>query len=134
MRFNNPRGRFLEHSAAFLQAVDGALSTRTVKEIVAIFKEADIPGAPVLSIGGSYKDAQAVHNGITVERYNDKIGAPVRDARLAPRMSATPIRLSDPAPLYGEHTMEVMQGLGYTEGEVGKMVVEGVVRLVCKKK
>jgi len=42
------------------------------------------------------------------------------------------MRLSHPAPLYGEHTEEVALELGFTDAEVAKMVEQGVLRLVRK--
>ena len=48
----------IEHNGAFKAAVDAALAAHTVADITAAFKEADIPGGPVLSIADSYKDPQ----------------------------------------------------------------------------
>jgi crotonobetainyl-CoA:carnitine CoA-transferase CaiB-like acyl-CoA transferase len=41
--------------------------------------------------------------------------------------SATPASIRRPAPLLGEHTREILAEAGYREGEIDKLIAEGVV-------
>jgi crotonobetainyl-CoA:carnitine CoA-transferase CaiB-like acyl-CoA transferase len=37
-------------------------------------------------------------------------------------------KIRQPAPLHGQHTEEVLRGLGYSDLQVGALVEQGVVR------
>jgi crotonobetainyl-CoA:carnitine CoA-transferase CaiB-like acyl-CoA transferase len=43
------------------------------------------------------------------------------------RMSATPGRVETPPPELGEHTDEVLQGLGYDAGAIAALRRDGVI-------
>ena len=70
-----------------------------------------------------------MHQGTIVVHEHPHLGA-IREPRPAPLMSATPLRVSGRdsgphAPLYGEHTAEVMREAGFSEAEIGRMREEG---------
>ena len=80
---------------------------------------------------------------LTARRGRDGL-APFRDAVGLPEMRplegkvrqlASPFRLSDTpptfrrfAPVLGEHSVEVLQSIGYSENEIGALEKAGVVR------
>eukprot|EP01045_Picozoa_sp_COSAG04_P016465 COSAG04_NODE_1377_length_7013_cov_1.709141_2_plen_87_part_00 len=51
----------------------------------------------------------------------------VREARPAPVMSGTPLRIYGGPPLYGEHTQEVLEEHGWSEEEIGALREQGVL-------
>lgn len=127
-RFNSPRGRMVINNAEFRAAIDDALKDLTKNDIIKVLNEQDIPGAPVYPLNDSWRQPQVIHNGTVIERYNEKVETQVREVRLAPQFSATPLALSDPAPLYGEHTAEILNSLGYSKEDITAMAEAGVVR------
>jgi crotonobetainyl-CoA:carnitine CoA-transferase CaiB-like acyl-CoA transferase len=71
----------------------------------------DVPASRINTLAELPADAQIVHNQTFVERAHPAAGM-VREPRPAPRLSATPATVSAPAPMYGQHTDEVLAELG----------------------
>ena len=44
---------------------------------------------------------------------------------LPPKMSETPISIRTPAPLLGQHTGEILHGLGKSDGEIRRLCESG---------
>jgi len=86
-------------------------SETTVDVFLARCEEFDVPASAILKLEEVADDPQVKHNQIFVERDHPVAGR-VREPRPAARMSATPQRVSDPAPLFGQHSDEIVQELG----------------------
>ena len=127
-RFAQPFARFIKNLDEFKLEIGKALSNFTKDEIMKVFRREDIPGAPALSFEESYKQPQAIHNEITYERFNEKAGVTVRDARLAPKFDGKRLALETHAPLYAEHSVEILKELGYSEGTINDFAKNGVIQ------
>src|SRR5262249_13260973 len=66
----------------------------------------------VLALDEVVRDPQLVRRGLFAEIEHPKLG-PVRQVAFPAQMSETPARLRTPAPEHGEHTDELLPGLGY---------------------
>ncbi|MCC5885464.1 MAG: CoA transferase [Gammaproteobacteria bacterium] len=86
-------------------------SETTVDVFLARCEEFDVPASAILKLEEVADDPQVKHNQIFVERDHPVAGR-VREPRPAARMSGTPQRVSDPAPLFGQHSDEIVQELG----------------------
>jgi crotonobetainyl-CoA:carnitine CoA-transferase CaiB-like acyl-CoA transferase len=51
----------------------------------------------------------------------------IRQVGIAPKFSNTPGKVRSLAPLPGEHTDEILQGLGYKQEEIEDLRQEGIV-------
>jgi crotonobetainyl-CoA:carnitine CoA-transferase CaiB-like acyl-CoA transferase len=51
----------------------------------------------------------------------------IKQVGIAPKLSSTPGKVRSLAPLPGEHTDEVLQGLGYKQEEIENLRRAGVV-------
>jgi crotonobetainyl-CoA:carnitine CoA-transferase CaiB-like acyl-CoA transferase len=51
----------------------------------------------------------------------------IKQAGIAPKLSHTPGRVRTFTPLIGEHTDEVLQGLGYSREEIENLRQEGAI-------
>ena len=51
----------------------------------------------------------------------------VKQVGIAPKLSDTPGEVRSLSPLLGEHTDEILQGLGVDQGEVKSLREEGVI-------
>jgi crotonobetainyl-CoA:carnitine CoA-transferase CaiB-like acyl-CoA transferase len=137
-RFKSGSARVLENLEAWMAAVDAALSSRTVEETLQWLQLHDIPGAPVLNFEQSFRQPQAQHMGTVVERSHTGLGlpsgVPIREIRQAGIFSDTPLRMGSPAPLFGQHTQEILVEMGMSPAQVEQLEVEEVVSTGTKKK
>jgi crotonobetainyl-CoA:carnitine CoA-transferase CaiB-like acyl-CoA transferase len=100
--------------------------TRTRAEWVELLHQADVCAGPVLALDEVVRDPQLVERGIFTEVEHPKLG-PVRQVAFPVRLSATPGRVATPPPELGEHTDEVLRGLGYDAAAIAGFRRDGVV-------
>jgi crotonobetainyl-CoA:carnitine CoA-transferase CaiB-like acyl-CoA transferase len=91
-----------------------------------VLGERGIWAGPVHSYEEVLDDPQVAHNGSFVT-YTHPTEGEVTTPGFAFRMSATPPAVSLPAPTAGEHTAEVLAGLGLDADEIRQLVDDGVV-------
>jgi alpha-methylacyl-CoA racemase len=96
-------------------------ATRERDEWVAHFAGRDACVAPVNTTDETFADPHLVARGTVVEPEGVPQPAP------APRFGATPATLERPPPRPGEHTDEVLAGLGYRDGEIAALRAGGAV-------
>jgi crotonobetainyl-CoA:carnitine CoA-transferase CaiB-like acyl-CoA transferase len=73
-----------------------------------------VPFARVRRLAELHEDPQIRHNRMFREIEHPVAGL-LRDARPAPRFSATPAEAGAPAPTVGQHTREILTELGLAE-------------------
>jgi crotonobetainyl-CoA:carnitine CoA-transferase CaiB-like acyl-CoA transferase len=100
--------------------------TRSRAEWVALLHQVDVCAGPVLGLDEVVRDPQLVQRGLFTEVEHPKLG-PVRQVAFPVRLSATPGRVATPAPELGEHTDEVLRGLGYAPEAILTFRRDGVV-------
>lgn len=109
----------------FQDLLDAKFAELTNAEVERIFDEHQLPGTTVVDIKDLHKHPQAVHMKSIVEHEVGKMGL-IREPRPAPLMSATPLHVGGPAPNRGEHTVEVLREVGYSEAKISAMKEQGV--------
>lgn len=88
--------------------------------------EFDIPVSPVNTMEEAFKDPQLVHREMLqyVEHPDEgripQLGFPIK-------FSATPGRIRTPPPTLGQHTREILSGLGYSEQDITRFASAGVI-------
>jgi len=98
---------------------------RPTEEWVSVFTELGMPSGAIRSIGAALESEQTRASRIVVDVAHSSLGT-YRTVR-------NPIRLDPPcpptrgAPLLGEHTVEVLAGLGRTREEIAALLDRGVV-------
>jgi crotonobetainyl-CoA:carnitine CoA-transferase CaiB-like acyl-CoA transferase len=100
--------------------------TRTRAEWVELLHQADVCAGPVLALDEVVRDPQLVQRGLFTEVEHPKLG-PVRQVAFPVQMSGTPARVATAAPELGEHTDEVLHGLGYDAATIAALRRDGVV-------
>jgi crotonobetainyl-CoA:carnitine CoA-transferase CaiB-like acyl-CoA transferase len=88
-----------------------AAAVTTIEDFLRRAEEHDVPASRINTLAELPYDPQIVHNATFVERAHPVAGM-LREPRPAPRFSATPARVSAPAPLAGQHTDEIVAELG----------------------
>ena len=100
-----------QNAGELLPLMREAASRTTVDQFLAGAEEHDVPASAINSLGRLPDDPQVRHNQILVERQHPIAGT-VREPRPAPRFGATPATPGRHAPGYGEHSDEIVSGLG----------------------
>ena len=125
----DPGGDLAARAANMVKAGDMVAATFlkwNTGEILARLDAEGVPCAPVLTLDEVIEDPQIRHNEMVSVRIHPTAG-PIRQARPAARFSATPPEEAPLAPLYGEHTDEVLSGLGYTPERIEALRSTGVI-------
>jgi crotonobetainyl-CoA:carnitine CoA-transferase CaiB-like acyl-CoA transferase len=104
-----------------------ALQKRTTAEWEHRLLAADIPHAPVLSVGQALRQPQIVARGLVQSMPHPRLGG-VEVVGSPIRMSGAAPVPAEPAPLLGEHTRSVLSDvLGMTDDEIDALHSDGVL-------
>ena len=82
---------------------------------------------PVYEIDQLVADEHIQERGVIVEAPDEEAGS-VLMHNVIPRLSGTPGKLRRPAPRLGQHTREVLQGIGYSDARISELVKDGVLK------
>jgi crotonobetainyl-CoA:carnitine CoA-transferase CaiB-like acyl-CoA transferase len=124
-RFHTAAGR-QEHIDARLELTQEVLRARTSADWLARLDAADVPCAPVLRRKDVIAHPQIQANETVVEVDHPHAGR-LRQARPAARFSQTPAGIRRGGPLLGEHTAEILEGLGYDRAAIEALRAAGVI-------
>src|SRR5262245_5394104 len=100
--------------------------TRPRAAWVELLHQTDVCAGPVLRLDEVVRDPQLLRRGLFTEVEHPKLGA-VRQIAFPVQMSGTPARVTAPPPELGEHTDEVLRGLGYDEAGIEALRRDGTV-------
>jgi len=113
-----------------LQEVHSAIKetflTKTRDEWFQIMKDADTCVSPVLELDEVVKDPQLLSRDMLPE-FDHPTAGKVRQLGMPIKLSETPAKFRGFAPLIGQHTEEVLQGLGYTKHQIEEMRKSGAI-------
>ncbi|MFI6350150.1 CaiB/BaiF CoA transferase family protein [Streptomyces sp. NPDC050560] len=112
------------HRDRITAIVAGKLPTRTTAEWLALLEENGIWAAPVYSYADVLADPQVRHNGSFVT-YEHPTEGTVTTPGFPFRLTRTPAEVTRPAPLTGEHTRDILDGLGYPRERVDALLAQG---------
>ena len=108
-------------------AIRETILTKTRDEWFQIMKEADTCVSPVLELDEVIKDPQLQHRQMFPEFEHPTQGK-VRQLGMPVKLSDTPARFRNFSPTLGQHTNEILKGLGYTEHQIEELRKSGVVK------
>lgn len=98
----------------------------TADEWLASIQKADVPSGPILERAEVFKEPQIIENAMLTTVQHPVVG-PVTVTNTAVGLSDTPGGIRSPAPLLGEHTDEVLGGLGYSPEDIARLRAEEVI-------
>jgi crotonobetainyl-CoA:carnitine CoA-transferase CaiB-like acyl-CoA transferase len=122
--FHKPEG---EKWAEINSSLKQAFLTRTRDEWFELLIRNDVPAGKVQAPDEVFNDPQVLHRQMVIEVEHPTLGK-VKQVGVAPKLSATPGKVRSLSPLPGEHTDEVLRGLGYEQEEIEHLRQEGVVQ------
>ena len=100
--------------------------TKTRDEWFELLTQKDIPAGKVHTLDEVFTDPQVLHRQMVIEVEHPTLGK-VKQVGIAPKLSGTPGKVRSLSPLLGEHTEEILLGLGYGRGEIESLRREGAV-------
>ena len=107
----------IKHRAILVPRLQEIFSTQTAASWLERFAAAEIPAAPINTVAEAVSSAQTQARGLIVQLEHPSVGTAKSIANPI-RLSATPVSYRLPPPLLGEHTNQILRGLGYSEEEV----------------
>ena len=122
-RKNADRVRHREVIVPLLQEI---MRGRTVGEWVALLEPIGVPVGPINDLAQAFAQPQVKSRGLQLELPHPLAGT-VPSVANPIRMSATPPRYESAPPLLGQHTQEVLRGLGLDERELLALARDGVI-------
>ncbi|MCL8208793.1 MAG: CoA transferase [Actinomycetia bacterium] len=119
--------RRLEHRAELEAELAPTLATKTTDEWLAILDEAGVPAGPVLRLDQVYQHPQVKARAMEIV-IDHPVAGPTHEIGMPVKLSGTPAAVYRPAPLLGQHTFQVLRGLGYAEDQLRAWEQGGIIR------
>ncbi len=116
----------VRHAAEVIAAVEAYTSVRTKAELAEALGGI-APFGPVYTAKDIFDDPHYAQRAMIVEVEHPGCPTPVRIAGVPIKLSATPGAVRRRAPLLGEHTDEVLRGLGLPADQIDRLRREGVI-------
>jgi formyl-CoA transferase len=124
-RFQTNAGR-MKYRGALVDILTMRLTERTTAEWLTMFDEIGLPSGPVLEVPEAIAHEQTVARGMIVETEHASVGR-VRGIGLPIHFSDGGTTKSLSAPLFGEHTEEVLCEYGFTDERIRGLRHEGAI-------
>lgn len=106
--------------------IEAIMKTRDRDEWFEFLVRQDVCVGKVYDVEEMVQDPQVLHRGMIVEAEHPTFGK-IRQFGIAIKLGETPGRVRAPAPAPGEHTREVLTGLGYGAAEIERLRAAGVI-------
>jgi len=119
-------GKRVENRGELTRRVQEIMSRRTTSEWLALLEAAGVPNGPINDIAQVFAEPQVKARGVRVELTNaDGVRVPLVASPM--RFSETPIEYRLAPPALGQHTEEVLRGLGKSDAEIAQLRSKKIV-------
>jgi len=107
--------------AAQMEHIDKAIAQWTSRfsqeEVLEVMEKADVPAGRIYSAADIAADPHFAARGMLQDVVAGD-GVPLKVPGIVPKLSATPGAIRSPAPKLGEHTEEVLKGIGFSPDRI----------------
>ncbi|MGB3288527.1 MAG: CoA transferase [Burkholderiaceae bacterium] len=124
-RFKDNAGR-MRHLDELVALISDVLQTRPTEYWVQAFERAGVPAGPVKNIKQALDDPQTRVRDMVI-KVDHPVAGEIEALGLPIKFSGGNGVTRRGAPLYGQHTKEVMAEIGYTDAEIADFIHSGVV-------
>lgn len=106
-----------EEQLLVIEEIQNLFKTKTQEEWVDFFEKADACCEPILTFEQVFQHPQVLHRQMVVEVEHPvegnirQLGNPIKSSRFS-------FEIRTPSPAWGEHTIEVLKAMGYSEEEI----------------
>ncbi|MDX1711869.1 MAG: CaiB/BaiF CoA-transferase family protein [Rhodovibrionaceae bacterium] len=124
-RFADNAGR-MAHLDELVDELNRHFRDDTTAEWLSRLEAAGVPAGPVLTIKEMHEDSQTLAREMVTEVTHSRLGK-VKTLGLPVKLSGTPGGLRRGAPVYGEHSREVLAEAGWSAEEIEGLIQSGAV-------
>ena len=123
----------VQHRSVLIPAIEAVTRTRSTADWIALLEDKAVPCGAINDIGQAFADAQVQARGLKLNQalahavIDDTAIESIASVASPLRLSATPPVLHRAPPMLGEHTNEVLAGLGLPADVVAGLRAQGVV-------
>jgi crotonobetainyl-CoA:carnitine CoA-transferase CaiB-like acyl-CoA transferase len=114
----------MKNLPALVELMDARIQKWKQKDLLAALEAEGVPCGPINSIADMAADPQTLAREMVVELEHPRAGR-TRALGLPVKLSRTPGKVSRPAPLFGEHTREVLADFGFSASEIEALLASG---------
>ena len=115
-----------KNRAAMNEVIGELTVTKTSNEWVEMFEEVGVPCGPIYNMAEMFADPQVKHLQMATPVQHPRMGE-FEVVNQAIKLSRTPHQIRTATPEQGEHTDEILSGLGYDDATIKAMHEKGVV-------
>jgi len=119
-------GDRVEHRDELIPILAERFRARSSKEWLEVLDAAGIPAGPILDLPAAFSSPQAAALGARVPLRHRALGD-VDQVGIPFELAATPATIRLPPPMLGEHSAEILEGIGYDAEAIGRLRAAGVV-------
>ncbi len=121
---NSDRARNVELLEDLLEEI---LSQQPMKHWLDLCDTAGVPAGPINNFAQAMHDEHYLARGM-VQQVSHPVIGDMKTIGFPTKFSRTPLEIRRPAPLFAEHTDEVLHGIGMTDEDIGSLRSEGCIR------
>ena len=119
-------GDRVEHRDELIPILAERFAQRSSDAWLEVLDGAGIPAGPILDLPAAFSSPQAGALGARVPLRHPVLGA-VDQVGIPFELAATPATIRLPPPMLGEHTDEILEGLGFDAAAIGRLRAAAVV-------
>ena len=120
---HKPEGEKWQEISSYLKQL---FLTKTRDEWFELLSQKDISIGKVYSLDEVFTDPQVLHRKMVIEVEHPTEGK-IKQVGIAIKLSDTPGKVRSLPPLLGEHTEEILTGLGYNKQRINELRQEGII-------
>jgi crotonobetainyl-CoA:carnitine CoA-transferase CaiB-like acyl-CoA transferase len=124
-RFRDRKGR-IENYDTLSEELQAIFRKGRREEWLRRLLEKDVPAAPINTLDEVFADPQVQQYGFPIEIEHAKMGK-MKLVGNAVDLTRTPPRITQPPPLLGEHTDEILRSVGYAAPTIASLRSKGVI-------
>ncbi len=113
----------MENLKALVEVLTPLFRSKSSDEWLGRLERAGVPAGPVLDIAAMHRDPQTLARKMVLNVPHSRIGATATLGHPV-KYSATPAQIDRGAPVFGEHTREVLSEYGYNEREIDDLIAD----------
>ena len=126
-RFEDSSGRILNR-AVLAQTLAPEFKKRSSAEWLSALERAKVPAGPVLDVAQMHADPQTIAREMVTDAVHSRLG-PVKTIGAPVKFSETPASVRRGAPVFGEHTREVLHEHGFSSSDIDRLAKAGAIHM-----